>query len=382
MSHGLRCTSWRLLATPMLIGALLLASGLALAQRTEGDRATATGAYEAETSVRNQTDAERAGAFGRALAQVLAKATGDSAAASRPGVREELAKARNYVDGYDYRQDEGVSAIGSPNFKTILITRFKRDAVDQLVGMLGLPVWPLPRAKPVLWLAIDDGSGPRLAGLAQANAVRAVLDQAKSRGFAFGLPGGNAAEQAAVGAIWRGDTAAIASLSSRYSPPMQLLGKVYRGAGGWVADWTFVDKGKVLSQWTTSNPDARRAMSGGADGAANALFKRYAKSGSGGPPGRFRVRILGVASADDYMRLAGYLDRLSIVKRVQPVFATGDTLELDLDLATGVDGFARYVDRNGVLSQVNNSLDNGNPVDAGARATAGMTTFRLGGRGY
>ena len=382
MSHGLRCTSWRLLATPMLIGALLLASGLALAQRTEGDRATATGAYETETSVRNQTDAERAGAFGRALAQVLAKATGDSAAASRPGVREELAKARNYVDGYDYRQDEGVSAIGSPNFKTILITRFKRDAVDELVGMLGLPVWPLPRAKPVLWLAIDDGSGPRLAGLAQANAVRAVLDQAKSRGFALGLPGGNAAEQAAVGAIWRGDTAAIASLSSRYSPPMQLLGKVYRGAGGWVADWTFVDKGKVLSQWTTSNPDARRAMSGGADGAANALFKRYAKSGSGGPPGRFRVRILGVASADDYMRLAGYLDRLSIVKRVQPVFATGDTLELDLDLATGVDGFARYVDRNGVLSQVNNTVDNGNPVDAGARATAGMTTFRLGGRGY
>ena len=175
-----------------------------------------------------------------------------------------------------------------------------------------------------------------------------------------------------MGAIWRGDTAAIASLSSRYSPPMQLLGKLYRGDAGWVGDWIFVDKGKVLSKWTTNSADARRAMSGGADGAADALFKRYAKSGSSGPPGRFRVRIVGVTSADDYMRLADYLDGLSIVKRVQPVFATGDALELDLDLATGVNGFARYVGRNGVLVQVDDSRS----ADAGA----GVTTFRLGSR--
>lgn len=367
LSHGFRRIAG------LLVGmSLLLASGLALAQRTEGDRASATGAYEAETSVRNQTDGERASAFGRALAQVLVKATGDTRAASRPGVREELGNARDYVAGYDYRQDEGVSANGSPSFKTMLVTRFKRDEVDNLIGMLGLSVWPLPRAKPVLWLAIDDGSGARLVGLAQANAARAALDQAKARGFALGLPGGNAAEQAAVGAIWRGDTAAIASLSSRYSPPMQLLGKLYRDSGGWIADWVFVDKGKVLSKWTSNSPDARRAMSGGADGAADALFRRYAKSGSGGPAGRFRVRILGVASADDYMRLAGYLDGLSIVKRVQPVFATGDTLELDLDLATGVSGFARYVDRDGLLRRV----DNSSTVDAGA----GVTTFRMGSR--
>lgn len=379
LSHGVRRTSWVLFAM-----SLLLVSALASAQRTEGDRASASGAYEAEASVRNQTDGERDVAFGRALAQVLAKATGDTSAASRPGVREELAKARDYVAGYDYRQDEGLSANGSPSFKTMLVTRFKRDAVDGLVGMLGLPTWPLPRAKPVLWLAIDDGSGARLVGLAQANAARSALDQAKSRGFALGLPGGNAAEQAAVGAIWRGDTAAIASLSSRYSPPMQLIGKLYRGSGGWIADWAFVDKGKVLSKWTTNSPDARRAMSAGADGAADALFRRYAKSGSGGPPGRFRVRILGVASADDYMRLAGYLDGLSIIKRVQPVFATGDTLELDLDLATGVSGFVRYVERNGVLSQVGSS----NSVDAMGGATAGtpalsasgVTTFRMGSR--
>ena len=87
----------------------------AMAQRVEGDRAAASGAYEAEVAVRNQTDGERNGAFGRALAQVLANATGDRGAAQQPGVRDELGKAKGYVASYDYRQDEGVSTTtGAP----------------------------------------------------------------------------------------------------------------------------------------------------------------------------------------------------------------------------------------------------------------------------
>ena len=295
-------------------------------------------------------------------------------------VRDELGKAKDYVAGYDYRQDEGVSATGAPSFQTTLVVRFKRDDVDHLVQMLGLPSWPQPRPKPVLWLAINDGSGPRLVGLGQVNAAKAILDQAKSRGFALGLPGGNAAEQAAVGAIWRGDSAAIAGLSRKYSPPMQLIGKLQRGAGGWVADWTFVDKGKVLSSWQTKHADARRAMAGGADGAADALFKRYAKAGSGGPAGNYRVRILGVDSADDYMRLSGYLAGVSIVKRVRPVLALPGELQLDLELATGVSGFARLVDRGEVLSTVSTGSDDTDDdgKDGDAPSTPRVATFRLG----
>ena len=366
----------RMLANTLLASMLLLFAGLAQAQRTEGDRAGASGPYDAEVAVRNQSDGERNAAFGRALGVVLAKVTGDRGAAQRPGVRDEVGKAKAYVSGYDYRQDEGVSASGAPSFQTTLVVRFKRDDIDQLIQMLGMPSWPMPRPKPVLWLAINDGSGPRLVGLGQVNAARAILDQAKARGYALGLPGGNAAEQAAVGAIWRGDTAAIASLSRKYSPPMQLIGKLQRGAGGWIADWTFVDKGKTLSTWKTSHADARRAMAGGADGAADALFKRYAKAGTSGPPGTFRVRILGVDSADDYMRLIGYLGDVSIVKRLSPVSARPGELELDLDLATGIAGFARFVDRGNVLSPVSAGADAGEDDRGGSSR---ISTFRMGG---
>lgn len=311
--------------------------------RTEGDVAAARGTYEAEVPVNGQGEAERNGAFARALGQVLAKMSGDRAVTGRPGVGQELRNARNLVDSYDYRQDQGTSPSGAPTFRTTLIVRFDPEGVDGMTAVLGLPVWPQPRPKPVVWLAINDGSGPRLVGLQQANAVRPLLSRAQDRGYSLGLPTGNAAEQALVGAIWRQDTAAVARASSRYSPPMQLIGKLYRAKGGWTADWVFVDGGKVLSTWSTSDTDARRAMAGGADGTADALVKRYAKRGTAGPAGTYRVVFAGIRSTDDYLRLMGQLQKMAVVRRITPVRASGDTLELDLELISGLSGFRRML---------------------------------------
>jgi uncharacterized protein len=330
----------------LLFAAMSLATVTAWAQadlRTEGDAAAARGIYQAEVPVNSQGEAERAGGFARALGSVLSKVSGDRNAMGRPGVGAELRNAKNYVASYDYRQDEGTSATGAPTFRTILIVRFKPEDVNALAGALGLPIWPQPRPKPVVWLAINDGSGPRLVGLQQANAARPLLNRAVERGFSLGLPSGNAAEQVLVGAIWRQDSAAVARASSRYSPPMQLIGKLYRDNAGWVADWVFVDGGKVLSTWSAKDTDARRAMASGADGAADALIKRYAKRGAAGPPGTYRLIFNGVDSADDYIRLIGYLQKMAVVRKITPVRANGNTLELDLELLSGLSGFRRML---------------------------------------
>jgi hypothetical protein len=326
-----------------LLAGLLLA-GSALAQRVEGDRATASGLFDAEVPVNSQNTAERNSAFARALAQVLNNLSGGRDAAGQPGVGAELRRAENYVTGYDYRQDEGVSSTtGAPTFGTTLVVHFDPAAVQQMATELGLQVWPEPRPKPVLWLAIDDGSGPRLVGLGQANAARSILDRAKARGYRLGLPAGNAAEQAAAGAIWRGDTAAIARISSRYNPPMQLVGKLARKGAGWHADWILVDGGRVLSRWSEDDADARRAMASGADGAANALVKRYAKRGGpgAGTPGSYTVSFAGIDSGDDYIRLSALLQKIAVVRAFRPVRAAPGTLDVQLDLSTGLAGFRR-----------------------------------------
>ena len=331
------------------LAALLLASFTATAQRVEGDRAGAQGPYEAEVNVNGQGEPERNTGFARALSTVLARLSGNRSVSGQPGVGQELRRAKEFVDSYDYRQDEGVGPTGAPTFGTTLIVRFDQDEVDDLIATLGLPVWPMPRPKPVLWLGIDDGKGPRLVGLSQANAARTALNRAKERGYALGLPSGNAAEQATIGAIWRGDSAAVARASLRYAPPMQLIGKVYRSAEGWKADWTFVDNGKVLSSWSTTDPDARRVIAAGADGAADALTKRYAKRGTAGPPGSYAVTFTGIHSSDDYMRLAGYLEKLAIVRKITPQRATPESVTFALELASGLSGFNRMADRDDVI---------------------------------
>lgn len=331
-----------------LLAALSLLTGIpAWAQsglRSEGDRVGARGVYEAEVPVNSQGDAERNSAFARGLGQVLDKLSGDRNAMGRPGVAAELVNARDYVAGYDYRQDQGTSPSGAPTFRPTLVVRFMPDKVNGLMADLGLPVWPQPRPKPVVWLAIDDGSGPRLVGLGQANAARPLLNRAVERGFSLGLPAGNAAEQAQAGAIWRQDTAAVARASSRYQPPMQLVGKLYRGKGGWVGDWVFVDAGRVLSKWSSSSADARGAMVAGADGAADALIKRYARRGTataGGAAGTYRVVFSGINSTEDYLRLSAALQATRVVSKITPARAEGDMLELDLELLSGLSGLRR-----------------------------------------
>lgn len=348
-----RCT--RLIAG-LLLGWALVATGAAHAQRVEGDRAAAQGVYAAEVPVKGQGEPERNAAFARAMVSVLGKLTGDRGAAAQPGVSKELRRAKEFVEGYDYRQDEGTSANGTPTYGTTLVVRFRADEVDGIAASLGLAVWPEPRPKPVLWLAIDDGSGPRLVSLAQGNVARAVLDRAIERGYRLGLPGGSAAEQAAVGAIWRGDTAAIARLSARYSPPMQLIGKLYRDKQGWAADWTFLDGGRVLSTWSSSDTSARLAMAAGADGAADALTKRYAKRSPAGPQGTYRVVFTNINSSQDFIRLFGLLQGMSSVRAIIPVRAMPEALEVDLDLLTGLPGFRRMVDDN-VLQEVGGGAD-------------------------
>ncbi|MDQ3269028.1 MAG: DUF2066 domain-containing protein [Pseudomonadota bacterium] len=339
-------------ARPWAWGCVLaLASLSAHAQRTEGDPVQAEGLYAAEVPVNGQGERERRVGFSRALSEVLTRLTGESRIAARTGVGAELRKAGDYVEGYDYRQDKGVGPSGAPSFKTILVVRFKQEAVDDMISVLGLQLWPQPRPKPVLWLAIDDGSGPRLVGVSRAEAARPTLEQAEERGFALGLPAGHASEQALVGAIWRGDGAAIARASKRYSPPMQLIGKLYRKDGGWAADWTFQDAGRVLAQSSESGSNVRTVLASGADVAVAALVKRYAKPAeAAGPSGTYRIAFVGIDSADDYVRLSGYLQRLSVVRGMTPVRATPERVEYELELISGIPGFKRLVERESVLS--------------------------------
>lgn len=340
---------------------LVLAMGTAQAQRVEGSRASAQGAYDAEVSVRSQSAAERNNGFSRGLIQVLGKLTGERAPQQRPGVSDEIRNAKDYVASYDYRQDEGVSpTTGAPTYGTTLIVRFKPAKVDELAKQIGVVAWPNPRPKPVLWLALDDGSGPRLVALPQANVARTALDRAKALGFGLGLPKGSAAEQAIVGAIWRGDTGAVARLSKAYAPPMQLIGKVQRAGSGWKADWIFLDNGRVSTRDSSTNADARRAIASGADVANQALIRKYVRRVPPKPVVRsqsVRLTFGGIDNAQEYLELIGYLERHARIGRIVPESASPGTVVFTVELKDGLANFRRAAIADGVISAVGEDDD-------------------------
>ena len=146
------------------------------------------------------------------------------------------------------------------------------------------------------------------------------------------------------GEIWRGGAGAVAGGAARYSAAWRVVGKRSRAGAGWKGDWTFVDNGRVLSTWSNEDALARRAIASGADGAADALVRRYAKASPVGEPAVERLVVTGINGSNDFVRLSSWLQSTSVVRGIRPLRATPNSLELELDLLTGLEGFRRVLD--------------------------------------
>jgi hypothetical protein len=313
--------------------------------------------YKAEVQLNSQGAAERANATARALLQVIVKLTGNPQAGNNAAIRRALGSAGDYVtnsaSATAASDREGNTAVGgAPIYKTKLAVDFDPAAVDFLIAGAGLKYWTGTRPKPLLWLAIDDGSGARLVSAQQINVVRPLATRGLERGLRFLLPAGTGPETAAVGAIWKLDAAALQPLSARYRDDTQLIGKVYRSVSGWSGWWLLVQGGAEVARWPVTDADPKRVIAAGADGAANALAKRDAVYLDTGPAGLYALQVDGVRRQDDYLRLMRYLQTVSVVRRATVTRADPESVQLQLDLSVGAKGFRTLVAAGDVLQAV------------------------------
>ena len=304
--------------------------------------------YRADVELISQGAAERRAAASRALGLVLVKLTGDPQAASHPVVRRAMSQAESFttdIQATEASSDaEGNTAVGgTPVYKTKMTFTFDPGSVDALIAGAGLDYWPSPRTRPILWLAIDDGKGARLVNSQQLNVVRPLAARGLDRGLRFGMPSGTAVEQAAVQTIWAQNPTPMLPLTARYGAQAQLLGRMYRSAGGWTADWVLARGDSELSRWSFSDRSPQRVIASGADGAADALARRDAIAFESGQPGPLQIEVTGIRSATDFARAMGYLQSMAVVRSVEVLEAGTDSLRLQLDLSVGPAGFDRFV---------------------------------------
>jgi len=96
------------------------------------DVAHAGGLYTAQVPVASQSEADRAEALKAALTQVIARVSGDAAAATRPDVARAIGRADRYVQQFQYQQE--AAADNPAETRLVLVAQFDRDAIDRVLG--------------------------------------------------------------------------------------------------------------------------------------------------------------------------------------------------------------------------------------------------------
>jgi hypothetical protein len=310
--------------------------------------------YSASVELLSQDESARHAAYARALLQVLKQLTGQTNAGSHPVVRGALADASKWVNTSQQSSlpsdSEGNTLVGGdPVFKANLRVSFDPQAVDSLIAAAGYHYWTGERPKPILWLSIDDGRGPRLVTAKQLNVIKSLADRGVQRGMRFLVPQGSAQELAALPLVVRLDGKALMPLNARYQNNTLLLGNIYRSVSGWSAWWSLWQDGVELGRWPMTDADARKVIASGADYASDFFAKRDSSPLDAGRSGAVMMEVVSITSLDDYVRVMTFLQTHASIRSVVVLMATPDKLRLQVDLRSGVNAFRGLMRSSGVL---------------------------------
>jgi hypothetical protein len=260
-----------------------------------------------------------------ALNQVATKLSGSRDAASR--LASAVGDPERLVQQFGYREDEGG--------RTLLWVRFQPRAVDEALGAQGVPARGVERPAVLGWMAVQDQGGRFLVGADERPDVqRAVMAAAERRGLSLFLPLLDLEDQSRVQAsdVWAGFGPAVQAASERYHPGAILLARISAaGTGRFGADWILESGGEPL-QWHTDGT-LQGAIDAGVDRAADALAARYASERpQSRPKSEGTLRVDGIDSFRDLMRVMGYIASLPPVRRVEPRLVQPGSVTFAVDL--------------------------------------------------
>jgi hypothetical protein len=337
-------------------GFLCLALGLlVLAARAE----TVKGLYEAEVPVASQDEQARAAAVDAGFRQVLVKVAGSARVLDNPGVAAALPRANNYLLQFYFTQINYPPRDSGPAQEPGLHVVFPSRTVDDILRRAGEPMLPPNRPATLLWLALDDGTGPRLLSRAVDTTVADWLGfHAARRAMPLLFPQMDIEDSAALTPeqAWALDTEATLRASARYGAESVLVGKLVRASdGSWLGEWRYLG----VAQHNGSGPPGDAPPSDGATGAAanstgtssdgsgrapaledlagqladftaDAVAARYAVQTGLANTEQLRLRVDGVAGFAAYEKLSGLLTAMTSVRGLQLVLIDRDTLFFDI----------------------------------------------------
>lgn len=324
---------------PTLALALILTSLLAFNGPVQA--AANTDAYVGRVPAVEADEGGLTAGYQAALIQVLKKLSGSVAQVDTLAQAEQLGSVSPLVMVHRFVGPE----LGETQQRWLEV-QFDNTLTNDRVRDLGLPVWPLERPETLVWVAVQREGQRVLLGLAEEDSttVAGMAVAAREAGIPLVLPllDLNDQREVRVSDVWGGFAANLAAASTRYGVRQTLLGRSYSDRGGWTTRWLLSGL-EGSRRWESSGQTLRDSLAAGITTLAATIAESSVIVADEVSGRVLRVRIRGLDGADDYGRLARYLENLSVVERFEPVSVLGNTLDLNLVSNVGLRGFQQVL---------------------------------------
>lgn len=317
--------------------ALILTAPFAL----QAPLARAAGLYEADVPVASQDNSERDAGIRRALQAVLVKVSGSRHVLQNPQIAEAVSGAPGRVLQFYFRSislppdEAGVVAT-----ELRLFASFQPATIDELLRRAGEPRLSANRPASLMWLAIDEGAGPRLASREGDPVSIAWLEHhAAARAVPLRFPSLDLEELGVVSAetVAALDDAALVAPSARYGAGTVVIARLVRGGTGeWIGEWK-LRTGEDVTSGQGQAPARSAVTEQLVADVAESLSTHFAVRAGLENAEELRLRVDGITSLQDYRALAAQLGRLGSVRQALPGLIERDTVYVDLLTDSGID---------------------------------------------
>lgn len=327
------------------------------------------GLYESEQPVSSQSRATREAAMGIALAEVLAKVSGQLDVANVEALVPLLDKAQQYVQQYRYSTRPGVVTVDNPEplEQQVVWFRFDKKGVDRILRKNNFPVWGRTRPATLVWLAIEQDGGRYMLGSDTLEGIRNVLQrEAQRRGITLLLPLLDLQDQTALSFadVWGDFQEAILQASARYQAEAVLVGRMSLSRSDvWFGRWILYEQDRKLS-WLYQGPMVEDVLTAGVAGTLKSLAEKYAQVFTDDNPSRLEISVFNVESVENYARVAKYLTSLGQIKSVHPRQINDSSVSFELDIRGNAQGLAQTIKLGNVLEMGQPALGNTDPNSA------------------
>lgn len=267
-----------------------------------------SGLYNASVAVKDRSPAERSRASAAALAEVLVKLTGNRRTPNDASARPLLGRASTLLLQYAYGN--------APDGSLTLNAHFDEQVLARELEERGVGTWGKQRPETVVFLIVDDAQGRSLVGGEAPGKLSAALKhKADARALPVLLPLMDIEESNQLGAAQESQAVldGAVALAARYGAAAVLVGHLREASAEvWEVRWRLDIDGETLA-WSQEGALADAVIEEGVDALGDALARRYAEPGMLAGAERVSLAVVGVRSAQDYARLARYLDSLDSI---------------------------------------------------------------------